>query len=92
LLSCYIPIAPATFYDVVRRDPLNGESVTSLNALTQIFSTTTFENGSWDNGDPSLNIGQSAIFNLEVVPEPEVLSLLGAGAVLLAAFRRRRRK
>jgi hypothetical protein len=32
LLSCVIPIAPATFHDVVGRDPLNGESVTGTTA------------------------------------------------------------
>jgi hypothetical protein len=88
LLSCYVPIAPATFYDVVGRDPQNGESVTILDALSQISTTTTFENGAWNNGDPLLNVGESAFFNLEPIPEPEILSLFGAGVVSLLAFRR----
>src|ERR1039457_2206695 len=91
LLSCYIPIG-ATFFDVVGRDPQNGESVTLLNALTQISTTTTFESGTWSNGDPLLNVGQSAFFNLEPAtaptPEPFASTLLGAGLLLLAAFRR----
>jgi hypothetical protein len=87
LLSCYIPIAPATFHDVVGRDPLNGESVTLLDAVSQI-STTTFENGVWDNGTPTLNVGQSAFFNLEPVPEPAVYNLVGAGLLLLATVRK----
>lgn len=88
LLSCYIPIAPATFYDVVGRDPQNGESVTLLDAVSQISTTTTFENGVWDNGTPILNIGQSAFFNLESVPEPAVYNLVGAGLLLLAIARK----
>jgi hypothetical protein len=89
LLSCYIPIAPAMFHDVVGRDPLNGESVTLLDAVSQTYTTTMFENGDWDNGTPTLNIGQSALFNLEPVPEPAVYNLVGAGLLLLAAVRRR---
>ena len=89
LLSCYIPIAPATFFDVVGRDPQNGESVTLLDAVSQISTTTTFENGVWDNGTPTLNVGQSAFFNLEPVPEPAVYNLVGAGLLLLATVRRR---
>lgn len=92
LLSCYAPINSATFYDVVGRDPQDGESVTALNASSQISTTTTFQNGSWNNGIPSLNIGQSAFFNLEAVPEPEVLSLFSAGAVLLMACRQKRKR
>jgi len=92
LLSCYIPIAPATFQDVVGRDPLNGESVTVLDPVSQISTTTKFEDGVWDNGAPTLNIGQSAFFNLvnlESVPEPAVYNLVGAGLLLLAAVRKR---
>jgi hypothetical protein len=88
LLSCYIPIAPATFQDVVGRDPLNGESVTLLDALSQISTTTMFEDGVWDNGTPTLNIGQSAFFNLVSVPEPAVYNLVGAGLLLLVAVRK----
>jgi hypothetical protein len=89
LLSCYVPIAPATFYDVVGRDPQNGESVTLLDAVSQTSTTTTFENGVWDNGAPTLNVGQSAFFNLESVPEPAVYNLVGAGLLLLATVRKR---
>src|ERR1039457_14204 len=78
LLSCFIPIRNATFYDVVGRDPLDGESVAVLNALSQLSSTTTFHNGSWNNGDPLLVVGQSAFFNLgqsSAVPEPTTCGL-----------------
>ena len=91
-LSCVIPISDAMFYDVVGRDPLNGESVTTLDAATQTYTTTTFENGVWNNGGPSLNIGRAAFFNLEPalqpVPEPAACSLVGAGLGLLAITRR----
>ena len=70
-LSCYIPISDATFYDVVGRNPQNGESVTMLDAATQIYTTTTFENGVWNNGNPSLNIGEAAFFDLEAILEDE---------------------
>ena len=89
LLSCYVPIGSATFYDVVGRDPQNGESVTILNAAAQLSTITTFANGNWSNGDPLLNVGQSAFFTLKPVPEPEVLSLFGAGAIFFATFCRK---
>ena len=88
LLSCYVPYTNASFYYVVGRDPQNGESVTILDALSQVSTTTTFDNGAWNNGDPLLNIGQSAFYNLEPAPEPEILSLFGAGVVSLLAFHR----
>ena len=89
LLSCYVPIGSATFYDVVGRDPQNGESVTLLNAAAQLSTVTIFANGNWSNGDPLLDVGQSAFFTLKPVPEPEILSLLGAGAVFFTAFCRK---
>lgn len=97
LLSCYIPIDDATFDDVVGRDPLNGESVTTLDPSTQIYTTTTFDDGVWNNGAPALDIGQSALFDLEDgadprVPEPAAGALVGAGALGLALLRRRQRR
>ena len=89
LLSCYIPIGNASFHDVVGRDPNNGESVTTLDALSQTLSTTTFENGVWSNGDPALAVGQAAFFNLVSVPEPSTWMMLGAGLFSLTNFRRR---
>jgi hypothetical protein len=90
LLSCVVPYTDATFYDVVGRDPQNGESVTLLDAATQTYTTTTFNDGTWNNGDPSLNVGESAMFYLEAVPEPGILSLFGAGVTVLLAVSTRR--
>ena len=95
LLSCYIPIGSATFYDVVGRNPLDGESVSMLNPLTQITTTTTFDGGVWNNGDPTLNVGQSAFFTLvgpiDPTPEPSTYVLSGGGFLLLATLKRFRR-
>jgi hypothetical protein len=91
MLSCYVPVADATFYDVVGRDPLNGDSVTLLDAATQMYSTTTFTGGSWNNGAPLLDVGESAFFNLvslSPVPEPGIYGLLGVGLVILVTLRR----
>lgn len=95
-LSCMIPIT-ADFYDVVGRDPQNGESVTLLDAATQTYTTTTFEDGSWSNGDPTLNVGESAFYNLESynpveVPEPAAYGLIAVGAVVLGVMRKRGRR
>jgi hypothetical protein len=92
LLSCYIPIDNATFYDVVGRDPQNGESVTLLNASSQIQATTTFQNGVWDNGAPLLNIGEAAFFNLVSVPEPAAGCLVIVGLFLATLIRKMTRQ
>jgi hypothetical protein len=88
LLSCFIPITDAMFYDVVGRDPQNGESVTPLNAASQIYTTTTFESDGWNNGVPTLSVGQAAFFNLEPVPEPAVYNLIGACLLPLPTTRK----
>ncbi|HEV2694637.1 MAG TPA: PEP-CTERM sorting domain-containing protein [Verrucomicrobiae bacterium] len=101
LLACVIPINNASFYDVVGRDPADGEFVTVLNPLTQLESTTTYDDGSWDNGNPALAMGQAAFFGLgdpaaiTPVPEPSTNALFGAGLAALAGgwrFRRRNRE
>jgi hypothetical protein len=75
LLSCVVPLNDATFYDVIGRNPQNGEWVTTLDPQTQAYTTTTFDDGAWNNGTPDLNVGESAFFYLESVPEPSVACL-----------------
>ena len=95
LLSCYVPFTSATFYDVVGRNPVEGDYVEILNALTQTETTSTFHNGVWNNGDPLLSVGESAFFGLDgtdSVPEPSVGGLIVAGVLGLKGCQRFRRK
>jgi len=91
------------FTNVTGRLPLDGEKVEILNPATQTSTITTFQTGSgWDNGDPSLGVGESAWFNLGpvdvpfptfVVPEPSTFALAGLGATaLLVSVRRKRQR
>jgi hypothetical protein len=100
LLSCFIPINDATFYDVIGRNPEVGDNVTWLNAATRQYQTTVFENSGWNNGDPSLSVGQAAFFGLgggdsshliQAAPEPAMPALLAIGMVYLVSARSRRR-
>jgi hypothetical protein len=96
LIACPDPLSGTMdmmFADVVGRLPQNGEWVKILNPATQTYTTTTFHTGTgWDNGDPSLGIGQAAWFDLGpvVVPEPASLAIVGGGVTLLTVFRRSR--
>jgi hypothetical protein len=56
--------------------------------MSQIYTTTTFQNGVWDNGVPTLNVGQAAFFNLEPVPEPAVYNLFGASLLFAVTARK----
>jgi hypothetical protein len=76
------------FLDILGRNPNNGEQVTTLNALTQTYSTTTFLNGAWSNGDPTLAVGGAAMINIGPVPEPSSFALMLAGLASVIAFRR----
>jgi hypothetical protein len=93
LLSCVVPLE-ATFNDVVGRDPLNGESVTTLDASSQTYTTSTYDDGVWSNGAPLLEVGQAAFFDLgngavaNNVPEPASSELAGIGLFVLTAARR----
>ena len=81
------------FTNVMGRLPSNGEWVQILDPGTQTYLTTTFHTGTgWDNGDPTLSVGESAWFNSGpvVVPEPASLALAGLGAGALLVFRRRK--
>ncbi len=98
LLACPEPLSGPMdfmFANVVGRAPEDGEWVKLLNPATQTYTTTTFNlgAGTWDNGDPSLGVGQAAWFDLggpTTVPEPFPLALFGSGAVLLLLGRKHR--
>jgi PEP-CTERM motif len=84
------PNTDAVFQSIIGRAPQQGESVTTLNALTQTYTTTTFLNGAWNNGIPTLAIGQAAMFNLGPVPEPSSLALIALGTIGGYFLKRRR--
>lgn len=96
LLSCLIPIAPANFYEVTGRNPDAGDFVQTLDSLTQTWTTTTFDGDFWDNGAPTLAIGQSAFFGLGpqalAAPEPTACGLLGVGMCALISLNRKHRQ
>lgn len=87
--------APATelsyFTNIVGRLPRDGEFVVRLDALTQTFTTNFFNGSIWSLGEPNLNVGEAAFFNLAEVPEPSSLAMIGIGAVGLWYGRRRRK-
>jgi hypothetical protein len=91
-LASKAPIALSgndVFQDILGRGPLNGEQFTTLNPLTQTYTTTTFLNGAWNNGVPTLAVGGAAMFNIGPAPEPSSIALLLAGVASVIAVRRR---
>lgn len=90
LLGLAAPLAGATFAQVIGSDPVAGDSVETLNAQSQTYAATTFNGTAWDNGAPSLEIGEAAYFDL--VPEPSVFALIASGAGLLTICRSSRAK
>lgn len=99
LLSCVVPLNSAAFDQVVGRSPMEGEWVTRLNASAQEWSTTTFRNEVWDNGEPLLGLGESAFFSLgpagltpSIIPEAGTLGAMLLGGFLLGwSYRSRQR-
>jgi len=89
LLGLAAPLSGATFQEIVGRAPNIGDSVSSLDGSTQIYTTTTFNGLVWNNGTPSLAVGQADFFTLVAAPEPTMIALAGAGAATLLIFRRR---
>lgn len=92
LISSPVPVygpMDEMFPFLVGRLPRNGEWVRILNPATQTYLTTTFHAGTgWDNGDPTLSVGESAWVSL--VPEPVTLNVCAIGAALLLLFRSRK--
>ncbi len=83
------PSSYSVFLSILGRAPHEGEQFTTLNAATQTYTTTTFTGGAWNNGVPTLAIGQAGMFNLGPVPEPSSIVLLLAGVASVFALRRR---
>ena len=87
--------APATqlsyFTNIVGRLPRDGEFVARLDGPTQTFTTNSFNGSIWSLGEPGLNVGEAAFFNLVEVPEPSSIAMIGLGAVgLWCGWRRRK--
>jgi len=85
LLSSITPFNPAPFEQVLRRYPMEGESVRRLDAASQTYTVSTFRSEDWDNGAPDLAVGHSAFYTL--VPEPGTFGLVAMGLAGLVAAR-----
>jgi len=71
------------FHNILGRLPGVGEQLERWNVTSQAFDTYTYEGGGTWNVTPTLNYGEAAFFNLNVVPEPSVASLTLLGLALL---------
>lgn len=98
LLSSKMPVALSAtnsfpvFQYILGRGPLEGEQFTTLNPEPQLYHTTTFTSGAWDNGEPVLAVGAAGFFNVgpvAAVPEPSVAGLAIAGLCVARLFSRR---
>ena len=90
LLSQPVPALPySNFTNIVGRLPREGEFVARLDGLTQMYTTNSFDGFSWSQGEPQLNVGEAAFFNLVEVPEPSSIAIICIGLVGLWCGRRR---
>jgi len=87
LLGYPVPVSTASFQDIIGRNPQQGDAVTLLNATTQTYTTTTFLDGTWNHGVPSIPIGQAGYFDL-AIPEPSSCAVLCAGVMVFIISRR----
>ena len=81
----------SVFDSVIGRAPNDGEQIITLDPVTQLYTTNTFSAGAWTLGDPTLGVGEAAMFNIGPVPEPGVVSIAVAGLVGVGVVLRRRR-
>jgi hypothetical protein len=81
LLSMAGPLI-GTFAQITGGNPVAGDSVKTLDAATQIYTTSTFNGTTWDDGAPSLNVDEAAYFTI-VVPEPSTFALVSVAAGIL---------
>lgn len=97
LLSSKMPILLSAtnsfpvFEFILGRGPQEGEQFTTLDPTTQLYHTTTFTAGAWNNGAPVLRVGEAAFFNVGAVavPEPSVAGLMIAGLCFARVISRR---
>ncbi len=82
----------SVFEYILGRAPHEGEQFTTLDPATQLYHTTIFLSGDWNNGAPRLGVGESAFFNIGpvAVPEPSVASFVLAGFCIARVISRRR--
>jgi hypothetical protein len=85
------PTNISVFLGIIGRAPNNGEQIITLDPATQLYTTNTFSGGVWSLGDPTLGVGQAAMFNIGPVPEPGVVSIAVVGLVGVGVVMRRRR-
>ena len=78
LLACRSPLSipydgTNVFFYILGRNAKVGESFTRLNPITQTQTKTTLISlpNTWDNGEPALNVGEAAFFNIGPAPEPD---------------------
>lgn len=90
LVSCSAPVQ-AGFSYIIGRNAFENESVRILDVTNQSYYTTTFRENGWDNGIPSLRVGESAFFTIvsptAAVPEPTTISLLACGIIAFGVGR-----
>ncbi len=94
LMGLIVPVGPRIGEDVflwtLGRAPNAGEKVTTLDAQTQSYTTTTYlGSGIWDNGIPELDLAESAFFT---IPEPSSAGLFISATLMLITFRRKQNK
>lgn len=83
------------FLYVLGRGPQDGEQFTWLDSLTQTYQTTTYHSAlnQWDNGTPSLDVGEAGFFTIGgssfAVPEPTSAALFLTGLATVTLLRRR---
>ncbi len=73
LLADTVPTAGSSFFDVVGRNPVDGEAVDLWDYASQDYLRTVYDgaSGAWSQGTPTLEPGQAAFFELQSVPVPE---------------------
>jgi hypothetical protein len=82
---------------IVGRAPADGEGFWRFDRSSASFVKTTSIAGTWDNGNPTLNVGEAGFFDVggtglvpAVIPEPTTTGLLGLGTLFCWLGRQKR--